>query len=126
MISCKGGREYPLNAAHHKGRRLQQQPLIKQVNWAHPAGTVLICDVSGAASVTPSDHSHLKQYYPDEIPLPQEVYRKLPLQVFALFSFSLVPLSKHCSKCHFHMALAGSTAAPCSILTVLGIVFFYK
>lgn len=50
--------------------------------------------------------------------------QKLPLQVFALFSFSLVPLSKHCSKSHFHMALAGSTTAPCSILTVLGIVFF--
>lgn len=23
--------------------------LLKQVNWTHPVGTVLICDVSGAA-----------------------------------------------------------------------------
>ncbi|KAG3257405.1 hypothetical protein H1C71_027197, partial [Ictidomys tridecemlineatus] len=101
--------------------------LLKPVNWSYSAGTVSISDVTCQVqpNVTPPDLSHLSPICPNRgnSPHPRSL-QKLPLQVFALFSFSLVPLSKHCSKSHFHMALAGSTTAPCSIHTVLGIVFF--
>lgn len=103
--------------------------LLKQVNWSYPAETVLISDVMWCVRCSQMSHL-LILAIPILIcpnrgnsPHPRSL-QKLPLQVFALFSFSLVPLSKHCSKSHFHMALAGSTTAPCSILTVLGIVFF--
>lgn len=109
---------YQLNATHcnSKGRGYS-------CSLSPKASDTGVCRVQ--PSVTP-DLSHLKSVSVprEEIPPPHEVYRKLPLQVFALLSFSLVPLSKHCSRSHFHMALARSSAAPCSILAVPGIVFF--
>lgn len=52
---------------------------------------------------------------------PKKFTKKLPLQVFALFSFSLVPLSKHCSRSHLHMPWQGALLlhAPFSLYLVL-------
>lgn len=113
---------------YSKGRRLQWAVASLQSQWT---GLIHQQELSQPGCVRCSQVSHLLIFSHlksvsvprEEIPPPQEVYRKLPLQVFALLSSSLVPLSTHCSK-------ATSTWPGrehcCSVLHShwLGIIFF--
>lgn len=91
------------------------------------AGAVSICNMMyhkcspASQLILAVPNQHLSQQR--KFPPPQEVYKKLPLQVFALFSFSLVPLSKHCSKSHFHWPRQGAPWLQAPFLLYLVLYF---
>lgn len=66
-------------------------------------------------------NQHLSQ---EEVPSTPRSLQKLPLPVFALFSCSLVPLSKHCSRSRLHTPRQGALLPPAPFSLYLVLSFF--